>query len=85
MPRINKGSLLDCMNKTRHHLSPAHARIISSGMVLSEDIDYRFALCRDEIAIAIRQIKKVRDVATRNGYDDILEILQEEIEFGHEI
>ena len=81
-----KGTLLQCLTATEHHVLPHKVRLMFvTGEVNPEELKYRFGLVAGEIRNAMAQIKKVEKVAMEKGYADVLEILNEPIEFGHDL
>lgn len=79
-----KGKLLSCLSKLVHHVAPHKIRLMLGAGLSVEDLEYRFALVREEAEIAQNQILKMKDVATKKGYQEILDIIEEEVEYGHD-
>ena len=78
-----KGNLLSCVGKTLHHL---HESNIDMFFVYEQNVKaqvYRLNLIREEVETAEKQIKKIKNLATEKGYQDILDIFNEQVEFGH--
>jgi hypothetical protein len=84
MPK-EKGPLLNCLEKTKHHVAPHKAGLLIAGGVSVEQLRGRFALIHGEVETAIQQIEKLQNIAVEKGYADILAILNEAVEFGHDI
>ena len=80
----NKGELLHCINATLHHLCPVNIR---NFFIMQKDVDaqvYRLELIRDEVETVKKQVEKIKKIAEEKRYQEILDILKEEVEFGHD-
>lgn len=77
-----KGPLLYCLQKSAHHMGSGN---VEAMMVHGspDTIMYRCGLVREEVETAIKQVLKIRAAAEKKGYQDILDILDEPVEFGH--
>jgi len=80
----NKGALTSCMEMSIHHLEDSTLSLMRS-FATTKQYEYRMKLVRSEVEIALKQVRKIKDIAEQNGYDDVLAILNEEIEFGHDL
>lgn len=79
----SRGSLVDCMSATLHHLSSSNIAFVRLGIYDTDAVVYRMELIRDEVETAVRQVKRIKEVAEQNGYRDVLDILEEQVEFSH--
>ena len=84
-----KGKIEDCLYKTIHHFTPAHAGMITfayetRGLACMEEIlKYRFSLAEANLTPVVKKIREIRDAAKAGDCQAVLRILDEEIEFGH--
>lgn len=84
-----KGDVLSCLSKLIHHVSPNKTRLILYGVLgcdlpeLREVMEYRNSLVREEAEIAEKKLRKILTVAQEKGYQEIIDIINEEVEFGH--
>jgi hypothetical protein len=82
----DKGNLIQWLTATERHVLPHKVKMMFSlGEVDFGQLEYRFGLIADEARTALAQVKKVQQIAKEKGYDDILAVLDEQIEFGHNI
>ncbi|MBI4709299.1 MAG: hypothetical protein HY764_03810 [Candidatus Portnoybacteria bacterium] len=81
-----KGDLINCLEALIHHIAPHKARLmVLGGYNTQEDIEYRFGLVRGEAELVLKQIERIREVAQNKGYKEILDIINEELEYGHDL
>jgi hypothetical protein len=85
-----KGDLISCLRKTRHHVSVGNAGLLVSAFEMGLDVDpremvnARFEMIRDELDTALGQVEKIKQVAEEKGFAEVTAITEEEVEFGHE-
>ena len=82
-----KGGVIACLKKAAHHVSSHKVNLIlgATSRNIVGDLQYRFDLVEGEIQTAIAQLEKIKKAAEEKGYQDILGILREEVEFGHDL
>ena len=82
----NKGNLLRCLYSITSHIAPHRAnRLVFSGNSTIGGISQKFDLVSHDVNLVITQVQKIRDLAISKGYDDITAILEENLEYGHDI
>ncbi|MDP3764588.1 MAG: hypothetical protein Q8Q95_03120 [bacterium] len=90
-----KGGLLNLLRIVRHHATTGllnhggRMLYISLGLEeteneIGEAIKYRFDLMKEELRTAIAQVEKIKRLAEEKGLTEVLAILNEEVEFGHD-
>lgn len=80
-----KGDLLDCLTKLAHHVAPHKPRLMLGAGCSIDELQYRFNLIREEAEIAEKQVARMKQVAEEKGYKEILDIINEEVEYGHDL
>lgn len=84
MPR-SKGNLIQCVSKLAHHAAPEKVDLILGEKDADEMFRQRFALVQDEAQTVMRQLLRIWQVAYSMGYQNILNIIEEQVEFGHDV
>lgn len=84
-----KGGLISCLRKTMHHVSPSNVGLLKLSIEEGDEdavecVVYRFALIRDELETAMNQLLRIKEVAEKKGLAEVMSIIEEEVEFGHE-
>jgi len=79
-----KGNLTDCMAMSIHHLEDSTISLMLS-VATTEQCRYRMALVRSEVETALNQVRKIKEIAEKEGLDDVLAIINEDVEFGHDL
>jgi len=80
-----KGNALSCLRKLIHHVYPRKALLMAAAGALTYDIvEYRNSLVREEAEIALKQLERIREIAKDKGYQEIIDVIEEQVEFGHE-
>ena len=85
----NRGNLMRCVRLTLHHVSPANVRAVELQLKMDptrveELVTYRFELIRDELETAMRQLERIEKIARERGFMEITDVIDEEVEFGHD-
>ncbi len=83
------GDLIACLRETLHHVSHANTKavafhIMRDGVESQTLVTGRLDLIRDELQTAMTQLKRIKEVADKQGLSEILDILNEKVEFGHD-
>lgn len=81
----NKGNLLSCLTKLIHHVAPHKVALMFGVGCTEDDLSYRFNLIRTEAEIVKQQIIRIKEVAERKNYEEVLNIINEELEYGHDL
>jgi hypothetical protein len=87
MPRRRHfGNVLSCLHMADHHIKPGSVTVdtVRTELNPEQEIDYRNNLIIEEIAIAIAQLEVITQIARENDYKDILEVLGQQFEHGHD-
>ena len=81
-----KGDLISCMGLSIHHLSEANLGLIRFLAIADQanQYEYRMKLVRNELETALAQVEKIKKIAEKKDFQDVLVILNEEVEFGHD-
>jgi hypothetical protein len=58
--------------------------MVAANAFTVEDIEYRFKLVEENMNAAIDQLIKIEEAAKRSGCQEVLDALNEDIEFGHD-
>ena len=70
-------TLFECLNRAvRHTLSHKVALLLETDQPAAA-LEHRFDMVRSEVLTAAAQIQKIREIAEREGYEDILAIFNE--------
>ena len=78
-----KGDLTSCMRLSIHHLSEANLGLMRL-LATVDQYEYRMKLVRNELETALAQVEKIKKIAEKKDFQDVLVILNEEVEFGHD-
>ena len=84
MPQEN-GNVVDCLGKLIHHVSPTKVRLMIAAGCDITDFEHRFTIIRQEAELSLAQIKKIKELAERNDYEDVLNIINEQLTYGHNL
>ena len=86
--KMGKGNILDCLRMARHHVDSHKADLMQVAGVLFGDMPvmrYRSRILREELDEAISRIERIKEIAEQQHLQEIIDILSEEFEFGHDL
>jgi hypothetical protein len=91
--KMDKGNLQDCLRKILHHLGDPNLEAIKlsadrdllSKEELTEAFVGRCLLVRGEVEMVQKMLQRIAEVAERQDNKEVLDILNEQFEFGHDI
>lgn len=81
-----KGKIEECLNKTLHHVQPHKIGMLclDGAFGLEQVASYRFKLVTDNLTPVLQMIREIRVAAEKGDCNAVLEVLNREIEFGHD-
>jgi len=79
-----KGNLSACLRKMIHHVAPHKVELMMRVGASVDAFKYRFDLVRGEAETVLKQLERITEIAEKKGYKEILDIVNEEVEFGHD-
>ncbi len=84
--KMNKGDVLDCLRMTLHHIDDHKVGLMeAAGVLNASTLEYRFRIMREELEEVMARVERIKDIAEQKGIQEILDILTEEFEFGHNL
>ena len=83
--KMNKGNVLDCLKTALHHIDDHKVGLMEAADALNAStLEYRFRIMREELREVVARIQRIKEIAERDGLEEIITILNEEFEFGHD-
>ncbi len=83
--KMNRGNLEACLRRAIHHTQMRALMVLMGGGDPAEIFDYRNRIVREEVQEALDRIGRIRQVAEGKEDQEILAILNEQFEFGHDL
>lgn len=85
--KMNRGNVFACLSKAKHHLTPStlSMMLLMDPFEAPQILEYRQRIITEEIEEAIKRLRRIEEIAQSHGYEEILSVLNEEFEFGHDM
>jgi hypothetical protein len=80
------GTIEECVGKSRHHTSTAVINLMAhAGELTAATVGYRMELIDSNLKPAEEQLAKIRTAAEKGDPAEVLRLLDEKFEFGHDL
>ena len=84
--KMDIGNVRACLEKAHHHVSDnTLCLMLIESRNLKGDLRYRFRIQREELEEVIKRIERIKEIATQQNNEEILTVLNEQFEFGHDL
>lgn len=90
--KMNVGNITDCLSLADHHLEDGKLSLIlftTPPEEIESILKYRSRILREELEEVTKRIKRIKEIAKQHAHvpcvKEILGILNEQFEFGHDL
>ena len=83
--KMDSGNVFRCLSKALHHLDKHKVMLILGTPYPAGSLDYRFRIVREEIQAVLERLQRIKALAEEQNLTEILAILREDFDFGHDV